>query len=117
MNFNNEQFKLGRLFAFMDNLSCEHYGYEVDFDEWIEKSMEEQRNLQVNINDEMLKELIGLYTSEFEEIIYERRLYLILYDKIIYVNDGYITIADDYETTMTIINNEIEDEDVNVMDD
>ena len=111
MDFENEQFKLGRLFAFMDNLCCEHYGYEVDFNEWIKKSMEEQRNLEVNINDEMLKQLIEIYTGDdFEEIIYERQLYLIVYDMIIYVDCGYITIADDYETTLKIISGEVSDE-------
>lgn len=105
MDLNNKQFKLGRLFAFMNNLKMEH-GDDIDDIDWIQPLIDGQERLEVFVDDEILKQFIEVFTENAGEITYEGQLYFTVDDFIVYVNDGLITIVDDYEERLKIISAE-----------
>ena len=106
----DKQFKLGRLFAFMNNLKIDlgrddyddDVEYDIDVSIWIDKLIEGQERLEVFINDEILRQLIEILTENAVEIIYENQLYFNIDDLFIYVNNGLITIEDDYDKGVKI---------------
>lgn len=74
MNFKDEQFKLGRLFGFMNALNVESDGY-IAFDDWIDKSNEQIDLFEPKIKPEMLGDLMELYCGnvnviEIDNVIY-----------------------------------------------
>lgn len=105
MDLNNKQFKLARLFAFMNNLKMEH-GDDIDDIDWVQSLIDEQEELEVFVDDEILRQFIEVFTENAGEITYEGQLYFTIDDFIVYVNDGLITISYDYEERLKIISAE-----------
>lgn len=106
-NGDDKQFKLGRLFAFMNNLKIDlgrddDDDYDIDVGIWIYQLIEGQERLEVLIDDEILRQLIKILTENAVEIIYENQLYFNVDDYFVYVNNGLITIEDDYDKGVKI---------------
>lgn len=97
----NKQFQLGRLFAFINNLKMEH-GDDIDAIDWIQPLIDGQDRLEVFVDDKILKQFIEVFTENAVEIIYENQLYFNVDDYFIYVNNGLITIEDDYDKGVKI---------------
>ncbi len=74
MDFNNEQFKLGRLFGYMCALKVEYDGH-MEFKDWIDRSNDKINWYRIDVKPEMLCDFMEIYCGnaniiEFDGIKY-----------------------------------------------
>lgn len=70
MDFQNEQFRLGRLYGMM-KASMYDSGGSLSFDEWIDKSDEQIDWLKLKIKPEMLSDFMEIYDSSVNVIEFD----------------------------------------------
>jgi hypothetical protein len=94
--------KIDCLFEFMRYIS-EIYEDDNSNTKWINLLIEKQERLNIKLNNDILRKLLEEFTDNVGEINYEEQIYFIYSDLIFYIDEGLITITDDYEERLKII--------------